>query len=73
MIKSKILGKSYKTKAAYKTQIRKYLKISKDNLEHIQSCEKRGWKTYLGDPIAKHRRAWEMEILRVEREIKINL
>lgn len=73
MITSKLLGKSYKTKAAYKGQINKYLKISKENLSDIKACEKKGWKTYLGDPIAKHRRAWEMEVLRVEREIKINL
>jgi hypothetical protein len=73
MITSKILGKTYKTKPAYKAQINKYEKHARHQLSLIQDGIKKGWGTWLGDPIAKHRRAWEVEVLKIEKEKKINL
>lgn len=71
MYVSKVLGKSYKTKAAYKAQLTKYKKFAASELKHIQDMEKRGARLYLGDPIAKHRRAWEVEELLIARELRI--
>lgn len=73
MITSKVLAKSYKTKAAYKAQITKYEKYCKEHLKDLQDCLKRGWNIYLGDPIRPQIRSYEMELLRIERERKINL
>ena len=72
MITSKILAKTYKTKAAYKAQINKYEKYCKSHLKDLQDCAKKGWKTYLGDPIRPQIRSFEMELLKIEREKKIN-
>lgn len=73
MITSKVLGKSYKTKAAYKTQINKYLKHAKAEHAYLKDAKKKGSKYYLGDPIGKPLQAWFTEIVMIEKEIKLNL
>lgn len=73
MITSKVLGKSYKTKAAYKGQITKYKKHIQSEYDDRVSCRSKGWKLYLGDPILKQINILKYELLRIEREIKINL
>lgn len=73
MIASKVLGKSYKTKAAYKSQINKYLKHAKAEHAYLKDLKKKGGKYYLGDPIGKPLQAWFSEIIMIEREMKTNL
>lgn len=73
MINSKILGKSYKTKASYKTQITKYKRLIQGELSNIKAAKEKGCKLYLGeriDPVINH---YELELLRIEKEKKINL
>lgn len=70
---SKILGKTYKTKAAYKIQITKYLKHAREEYEYIKAAKKKGAKYYLGDPIGRQQQMWFTEIILIESEIKKNL
>lgn len=73
MITSKVLGKTYKTKGAYKAQINKYLKHAKAEHAYISEAKKKGAKYYLGDPIGRQLQIWFNEIVMIEREMKINL
>ena len=73
MIKSKVLGKSYKTKAAYKGQITKYRKQIAEELKYLSDAYKKGQKLYLGDRIYPIISKLEVELLLIDREKKINL
>lgn len=73
MVTSKVLGKTYKTKAAYKTQINKYLKHARAEHAYIKEKKKKGEKYYLGENIGRPLQMWFHEIVMIEREIKNNL
>jgi hypothetical protein len=73
MITSKILGKSYKTKATYKTQINKYEKMIEELLIDLLKCKELGWRLYLGDPILPQIRECRSELSRVGKEKTSNL
>ena len=68
MIESKVLGKSYKTKAAYKTQITKYQKKAKEEIAYLKAGIAKGQKLYLGDSIFGHKNAWSKELKSILKE-----
>ena len=68
MIRSNILGKSYKTVASYKTNITKYEKQIKRELECREEGYKKGWATYLGDPINPQIRSLKRELFHIKIE-----
>lgn len=68
MIESKVLGKNYKTKSSYKTQITKYQNVIKADYNELSALIKKGWRLYLGESIFRRKNDLRLEYARILRE-----